>query len=89
MKSIKYSYHILPPVIGIMRKCILAKMLFIVGCILMIAGIIFVAQSKSEVGPVSSFMYSNPRWTVNGFAISIIGLVVLSCGVIIHYVKKV
>ena len=55
----------------------------------MIAGIIFVAQSKSEVGPQASFMYSNPRWTVNGFAISIIGLVTLACGVIIHYVKTV
>ncbi len=89
MQSIKYPYDILPHVIGIMRKCILAKMLFVVGCILMIAGIIFVAQSKSEIGPQSSFMYSNPRWTVNGFAISIIGLVILACGVIIHYVKKI
>ena len=53
------------------------------------AGILFVAQSKSEVGPQSSFMYGNSRWTVNGFAISIIGLVVLVCGLIIHYIKKV
>ena len=55
----------------------------------MIAGIIFVAQSKSEIGPQTSFMYSNPRWTVNGFAISIIGLVILACGVIIHCIKNV
>lgn len=89
MQSIKYPYDILPHVFTIMRKCILSKMLFVVGCILMIAGIIFVAQSKSEVGPQASFMYSNPRWTVNGFAISIIGLVTLACGVIIHYVKTV
>ena len=60
-----------------------------VGCIFIIAGILFVAQSKSEVGPQSSFMYSNSQWTVNGFAISIIGLVVLVCGLMIHYIKKV
>ncbi|MBV9179615.1 MAG: hypothetical protein JO297_21510 [Nitrososphaeraceae archaeon] len=52
------------------------------------SGILFVAQSKSEVGPQSSFMYSNPQWTVNGFAICIIGLVVLVCGIIIHNIKR-
>ena len=70
-----------------MRKSILVKILLIVGFVLIIAGITFVAQSNSIVGPQSSFMYSNPRWTVNGFAISIVGLVFLICGVIIHYVK--
>jgi hypothetical protein len=33
-------------------------------------------------------MYSNPQWTVNGFAISIIGLVILACGMLIHFVKN-
>jgi len=55
---------------------------------LIITGILFVAQSKSEVGPQSSFMYSNPQWTVNGFAICIIGLVVLVCGITIHYTNR-
>lgn len=72
-----------------MRRDSLVKTLIVVGCIFIIAGILFVAQSKSEVGPQSSFMYSNSQWTVNGFAISIIGLVVLACGLIIHYIKKV
>lgn len=71
-----------------MGKYILVKTLIVVGCILIIAGILFVAQSKSEVGPQSSFMYNNPQWTVNGFAICIIGLVVLVCGIIIHYIKQ-
>jgi hypothetical protein len=67
-----------------MRKYILVKALIVIGCILIISGTLFVAQSKSEVGPQSSFMYSNPQWTVNGFAICIIGLVVLVCGIIIQ-----
>jgi hypothetical protein len=66
----------------------LVKALIVVGCMLIITGILFVAQSKSEVGPQSSFMYSNPQWTVNGFAICIIGLVVLVCGISIHYIKQ-
>jgi uncharacterized membrane protein YidH (DUF202 family) len=72
-----------------MGKYILVKTLIVVGCILIIAGILFVAQSKSEIGPQSSFMYSNPQWTVNGFAICIIGLVVLVCGITIRYIKQV
>jgi hypothetical protein len=44
-----------------MRKSIAVKILFIVGFILIIAGIIFVAQSNSMIGPQSSFMYSNPQ----------------------------
>jgi hypothetical protein len=43
-----------------------------------------VAQSNSVIGPQSSFMYSNPQWTINGFAIFITGLVVLACGMLIH-----
>jgi uncharacterized membrane protein YidH (DUF202 family) len=72
-----------------MGKYILVKTLIVVGCILIVAGILFVAQSKSEIGPQSSFMYSNPQWTVNGFAICIIGLVVLVCGITIRYIQHV
>jgi hypothetical protein len=54
-----------------MRKPILVKILFVVGLGLIIGGIIFVAQSNSVIGPQSSFMYSNPQWTINGFAISV------------------
>jgi uncharacterized membrane protein len=71
-----------------MRKSIAVKILFIVGFILILAGIIFVAQSSSVIGPQSSFMYSNPHWTVNGFAISMVGLVILACGILIHFVKN-
>ena len=72
-----------------MRKDIIVKTLIVVGCILVISGIVFVAQSKSKIGPQSSFMYSNPQWTVNGFVISVTGLIVLICGIIIHFIKNV
>jgi uncharacterized membrane protein len=70
-----------------MRKSILVKILVVVGFILIIAGTIFVAQSNSVIGPPSSFMYSNPQWTVNGSAISIAGLVILACGILVHFSK--
>ena len=70
-----------------MRKAILVKLLLFVGFVLVIAGIIFVAQSNSMIGPQSSFMYSNPQWTVNGFAISAMGLIILVCGLVIRFVK--
>ena len=71
-----------------MRKPILVKLLLVVGFILVIAGIIFVAQSNSMIGPQSSFMYSNPKWTVNGFAISIGGVVIVIYGMLIHFINN-
>lgn len=70
-----------------MKKRILVKIFLVVGFTLIISGLIFVAQSNSVIGPKSSFMYSNPKWTVNGFAFSIVGLVVLICGLIIHFAR--
>jgi uncharacterized membrane protein len=71
-----------------MRKSTLVKVLLVVGFVLIIAGMIFVAQSNSMIGPQSSFMYSNPQWTVNGFAISVVGFVILACAILIHFVKN-
>jgi hypothetical protein len=59
------------------------KILFVVGALFTIAGLIFTAQSKSLVGPQSSFMYSNPEWTANGFLILGVGLAVLFSGIAI------
>jgi hypothetical protein len=60
-----------------MNKRYLSRTLIVVGSILIIAGLVFTAQSKSIVGPQSSFMYSNPEWTVNGFLISGVGYIAL------------
>jgi hypothetical protein len=64
-----------------MNKRYLSRTLIVVGFILIIAGLVFTAQSKSIVGPQSSFMYSNPEWTVNGFLISGVGLAILASGI--------
>ena len=64
-----------------MNKRYLSRTLIVVGSILIIAGLVFTAQSKSIVGPPSSFMYSNPEWTVNGFLISGVGLAILASGI--------
>jgi multisubunit Na+/H+ antiporter MnhB subunit len=54
--------------------------LIVIGIACILAGLVFTAQSKSLVGPQSSFMYSNPEWTLNGFLILGIGLVFLVSG---------
>jgi hypothetical protein len=66
-----------------MNVTYIGKILFVVGVLFIIAGLIFTAQSKSLVGPQSSFMYSNPEWTANGFVILGVGLAVLFSGIVI------
>jgi hypothetical protein len=64
-------------------------MLIVIGTLSTIAGLMFTAQSKSLVGPQSSFMYSNPEWTINGFMILGVGLAVLFSGIVIWIYTKV
>ena len=66
-----------------MNVTYIGKILFVIGALSIVAGLIFVAQSKSLVGPQSSFMYSNPEWTANGFVILGVGLAVLFSGIAI------
>jgi len=47
-------------------------LLEIIGIVLVLIGLVFTAQSESYVGPQSSFMYSNPSWTVNGLIIIVL-----------------
>ncbi|TRZ80618.1 MAG: hypothetical protein D4R90_01155 [Nitrosopumilales archaeon] len=51
-----------------------------IGVVVMILGIIFYLQGHSIVGPTSSFMYSNPKWIVNGQWIAVSGLLILAAG---------
>ena len=66
----------------------LSKILIVIGIFFIMAGLVFTAQSKSLVGPQSSFMYSNPEWTINGFLILGVGLVILFFGIVIWSYKK-
>ena len=59
------------------------KYLIIIGLMLIIAGIVFTMQSKSIVGPSSSFMYQNPEWTVNGYVIIAIGTIISVFGIVV------
>ena len=72
-----------------MNKGYLTRTLIVAGSILIIAGLVFTAQSKSIVGPQSSFMYSNPEWTVNGFMISGVGLAILASGITLWIFSKI
>ncbi|HVE37218.1 MAG TPA: hypothetical protein VNA18_03400 [Nitrososphaeraceae archaeon] len=58
----------------------------IFGIVLVLAGLVFTAQSESYVGPQSSFMYSNPAWTINGLMIILAGIIVLILDIIIRIV---
>jgi hypothetical protein len=66
-----------------MNVTYIGKILLIVGALFTIAGLIFAAQSKSLVGPQSSFMYGNPDWTANGFVILGVGLAVSFSAIVI------
>ena len=57
------------------------RTLTIIGVVLVILGIIFILQSKSVVGPTSSFMYSNSEWTINGYIIIATGIIISTVGI--------
>ena len=67
---------------------VVTKALIIIGLVIIILGVIFLFQSRSTLGPSSSFMYSNPEWTVNGYIIIAIGLIVIGVGVITRQYSK-
>jgi len=63
------------------------KTLTIIGFIIGISGLIFHLQGQSIVGPESSFMYANPEWVSYGLQIMVVGIIILSVGVVI--LKKI
>ena len=67
---------------------LVAKALFIIGLVIIILGVIFLLQSKSSLGPSTSFMYSNPEWTLNGYIIIAVGVIVTGVSVITRQYSK-
>lgn len=67
----------------------LSLIIIIIGLITLFLGVVFYFQSKSIVGPVQSFMYSNPDWATNGFIIISMGLslVVIGSFILMRYKK--
>jgi uncharacterized membrane protein len=61
------------------------KCIVIIGLVIVSLGIIFKLQSESLLGPSSSFMYSDPTWTTNGYILIAIGLGFIVVGVIMRY----
>ena len=60
----------------------LGIILIISGILILIFGVIFHLQGQGLVGPESSFMYSNPDWISYGQQIVILGIVILSIGIV-------
>jgi hypothetical protein len=67
---------------------LVTKALIIIGLVIIILGVIFLLQSKSSFGPSTSFMYSNPEWTVNGYIIIAVGVIVTGVNVIARQYSK-
>jgi len=67
---------------------LVTKALIIIGLVIIILGIIFLLQSESSLGPSTSFMYSNPEWTVNGYIIITVGVIVTGVSVITRLYSK-
>ncbi len=65
-----------------------SKPIIIVGVIVLFLGIIFHYQGQGEVGPESSFMYSNPEWISYGQQIAITGIIILGIGIGLMVSKK-
>lgn len=63
----------------------IAKTITLIGLVLVVSGSIFILQSKSVVGPTSSFMYSNSEWTINGYIIVTTGIIISALGVILWW----
>lgn len=60
----------------------------VAGLILIILGIIFTLQSKRIVGPSSSFMFSNPDWTMNGSVVIGVGVFIFVLGIILWRISS-
>ena len=67
---------------------LVTKVLIIIGLVIVILGVIFLLQSKTSLGPSTSFMYSNPEWTVNGYIIIAMGVIVIGVGIIARQYSK-
>jgi len=61
----------------------IGRSLIVLGLILIILGIVFTLQSRAIVGPSSSFMYSNPSWTINGSIDIGAGIAIFVLGIIL------
>ncbi len=59
------------------------KTITISGIIIGIFGLIFHLQGQSIVGPESSFMYANPKWTSYGLQIMITGIAISGVGFVV------
>ena len=55
-----------------------------VGIAVVAFGMIFYLQGNSVVGPTTSFMYSNPKWVLNGIIIAIFGGIMMGIGIVIN-----
>jgi heme/copper-type cytochrome/quinol oxidase subunit 4 len=65
----------------------IGKTVTIIGLVLVVSGSIFVLQSKSVIGPTSSFMHSNSEWTINGYIIVITGIILSAVGGILWWLR--
>jgi hypothetical protein len=63
----------------------IGKAVTLIGLVMVVLGDIFILQSKSVVGPTSSFMYSNSEWTINGYIIVTTGIIISALGVILWW----
>jgi hypothetical protein len=71
-----------------MKLKYIGRSLGVTGLILLILGIIFALQSRRIVGPSSSFMFSNPDWTVNGSIVIGVGVLIFVLGIILWRISS-
>ncbi len=67
--------------VAVISEMKVGRVLVAIGLIISAFGIVFFLQGNSIVGPTSSFMYSNPKWVVNGEWIAMSGIIILALGI--------
>jgi hypothetical protein len=72
----------------LMKLKYIGRSLGVAGPIILMLGIIFTLQSRRIVGPSSSFMFSNPDWTVNGSIVIGVGVFIFVFGIILWRISS-
>jgi hypothetical protein len=58
----------------------LILIIFLIGALFFLSGLVFTLQGEGIVGPSSSFMFRSPTWISDGLGILAVGIILLGVG---------
>ena len=60
------------------------RIIFFIGVIILVLGVVFSLQSQSILGPKSSFMYNNGDCGIYGTVLCLIGIFMITSGIFLR-----